>query len=165
MKDSLDDYTQRRIERVSAWFDENVRVYPTPREVTLSEFEIDWDKLAGSFRLAFDGEPLPDRFRFSLEITGWLQHQAPMFVSPLDVPASYAAVEFTDDTRRAIDDGLRATLPRLHGYGIVRESGKEIGAFTPLAERIVDRAQFESAKAKASASEYSITVCILSDAA
>ena len=81
-----------------------------------------------------------------------------MFHSPLGAPASYPAVEFTDETRRAIDDALRATLPRLRGYGLVRDGGKEIGPFTPLADRIVDIEQFEAAKSKVSATGYSVTV-------
>ena len=66
----LNDEIQQHIESVRAWLDENVRAFPTPREVTLSEFDIDWNTLAGSFRVALDGEPLPERMRLSLEITG-----------------------------------------------------------------------------------------------
>src|SRR4051794_33586873 len=106
--------------------------------MTLSEFEIDWDRLAGSFRLAFDGEPLLERFRISLELSGWLRYWTPMCHSPLGAPASYAAVDFTGETRRAIDAGLRAMLPRLHGCGIILATAKEIHFTAPIDERIVD---------------------------
>ncbi len=159
----MDDETRQHIERVREWLDENVRVYPTPREATLSAFEFDWNSLAGSFQVSLDRDVLPERLRFGLEISGWLYFYLPLFISPLGAPASYPAVEFTEETRRAITEGLHATLPRMLGYGIVRENGKEIGALTPLSERIVDRARFESAKVKASAAGYSITVTTQSD--
>jgi hypothetical protein len=154
----LPDGIREHIELVRTWLDENVRVYPTPHEITLSEFQIDWDRLTGSFRLAFDGELLMERLRFDLELSGWLRYRTPMFHSPLGAPASYPAVEFTNETRRAIDAGLRATLPRLHGCGIVRATGKEINHWTPIDERVVDRMAFEVAKARASAPGYSISV-------
>jgi hypothetical protein len=83
-----------------------------------------------------------------------------MFHSPLGAPATYPAIESTDETRRAIDEGLRGTLPRLHGCGIVRATGNEIHFATPIDERVVDREQFEAAKARASAPGYSISVPI-----
>ena len=155
---ALPDEIREHIERVEAWLEENVRVYPTPREVTLSGFDIDWITLDGSFLLAFDGEPLRHRFRFDMDISGRLRFRMPMFHSPLGAPASYAAIEFTDETRCSIDKGLHAVLPRLHGCGIVRATGKEINHWTPIDERIVDGEAFEAAKARASAPGYSITV-------
>lgn len=148
---------QAHIAEVERWLDDNVRVVPAPRAVTLSDFEIDWSKLTGSFTLALDGEPLPDRFRFDLEITGWLRWQMPMFHSPLGAPASYAAYEFTPETRRAIDEALRAVLPRLHGCGLVRATGQRIDQSTPLEARIVDWGAFEAAKARASASGFVVS--------
>jgi hypothetical protein len=44
----LPDGIREHVELVRAWLDENVRVYPTPREIMLSEFHIDWDRLTGS---------------------------------------------------------------------------------------------------------------------
>ena len=146
------------LEAVGQWLAENVRVYATPREVTLSGFEVDWERLSGSFELTLDNARLPERLRFHLDISGWLNFELPMFHSPLGTPASYAAVEFTPETREAITEGLRRTVPRVQGYGIVRATGREIGSSTPLAGRIVDYTEFEASKARASAADYAISV-------
>lgn len=149
---------QAHLAEVAAWLDENVRVLPTPREVTLSAFEIDWNTLAGSFAVALDDETLPDRFRFDMEITGWLKFRTPMFHSPLGAPASYAAYELTSETRNAIEEALRGVLPRLHGCGLVRATGQHITQSTPLDARIVDRAEFAAAKARASRAGFEVRV-------
>ena len=94
--------------------------------MTLCEFEIDWNALVGSFTLALDVEPLPDRFRFDMENTGWLEFRMPIFHSPLGALASYSAYEFTPETRRVIEHGLRRVLLRLHGCGIVRATGQRV---------------------------------------
>ena len=67
------------------WLDENVQCYPTPKKVMLSEFEIDWRTLSGSFRVDLDGVQLPKRFRFGVELTDRPTLFFPMFHSPCGV--------------------------------------------------------------------------------
>ena len=142
------------------WLDENVQCYPTPKKVMLSEFEIDWRTLSGSFRVDLDGVQLPKRFRFGVELTDRPTLFFPMFHSPCGVPASFAAIEITDRTETAILEGLRRTIPAVRPYGVDHKTGKDIDSRTPLSKRILDRKQFESAKRRVNLSGYSISVDI-----
>lgn len=146
--------------QVSAWLDENVVSYPTPAAVTLSDIEMNWTDLSGSFALMLDNKVVPDRFVFSLEGTGWLKFFMPMFTSPLGTPASYAAVELTEETRTAMEKGLRILLPRLAGFGLHRVTGDWVHQSTLWGARVMDPTAFEQARRRIEAGGYSITVPI-----
>lgn len=152
----MDQTTKQHFEQVRLWLDENVRTYPSPKQVTLSQFQVDWESLCGSFALSLDNEPLPQRLRFTLEESGRTRVQLPTFHSPLGAPASYAAIEFTEKTTRAILNALHDTIPRVKGLGIDRDTGKPIYSGTLVAERIIDMAQFQAAKDRLAAGNYSI---------
>ena len=132
--------------QVEAWLDENVIQYPTPAKVTLSSFQLDWSNITGSFVLKFDEELVSDRFELSLGDNGRLKFSMPMFISPLGAPASYAAVEFTNDTRNAINDGLSLLMPKFAGFGLHPLTRQFINQSTPLHERVIDPEGLEISK-------------------
>lgn len=141
--------TPEQIEHMAeakAWLDENVIKYPTPEKVTLSDFQLDWLKVTGTFVLEFDGTLIGDRFELSLGDNGRLKFSMPMFHSPLGVPVSYAVVEFTDDTRNAINDGLSLLIPKFAGFGRHPLSLEFIHQSTPLQERVLDPEGLEISK-------------------
>ncbi|ABM39949.1 hypothetical protein [Polaromonas naphthalenivorans] len=144
--------------QVSAWLDENVVSYPTPAAITLSDIQMNWTDLSGSFILSLDGKEVPDRFVFSLDGTEWLKFFMPMFTSPLGAPASYAAVEFTEETRVAMEDGLRILMPKLAGFGQDRVTGDWVHQSTPWEARVMDTSAFEQARQRIEVGGYSITV-------
>ena len=148
--DHLDD--------VLKWLECNVRRYQTPESVSLSGFEVEWSKLSGTFDVSFDGVRLPERLKFSLSESGWVEFRLPVFHSPLGAPASYTAVEMSEETSRAIRDALRMAVPRIRPCGLDRESGCLTYFYTPVSERIVNSAVFEVAKQTLSDREFSVSV-------
>jgi len=95
------------IEEVGEWLEENVLVCPEPKIITLSNFR--QKDLGGEFTLTLDSVTLID----SISFDNWPLNSSlisiymPMFHSPLGVPASYAAIEITDNTRKLIVSTLR----------------------------------------------------------
>jgi hypothetical protein len=96
--------------------------------------------------LEFDGVLIGDRFKLSLGDTGRLQFAMPMYHSPLGAPASYAAVEFTDDTRNAINDALSLLMPKFSGFGLHPLTREFIHQSTPLVDRVMDQEGLEVSK-------------------
>lgn len=140
--------SDEHLEEVSQWLGENVASYPTPRAVTLSDFEIDWKQMSGRFYVSLDGQRIEDPFRLSLGQNGWVQFHPPMFTSPLGAPASYRAIELTDDTYAAITSALRSIFPRMKPMGMDAATGALISQRTPIGERIVDRGMFNDLQLK-----------------
>ena len=151
------DGTAKHIEEVSRWVDENVVSYPTPRAVTLSEFEVDWEQMSGRFYVSLDGQRIEDPFRLSLEQNGWVQFHPPMFTSPLGAPASYRAVDLTADTLETLTKALRSIFPRLKPMGVDMLTGGVIGQGTPVQNRVADQGEFDVARSRIDAAEFSIT--------
>jgi hypothetical protein len=131
-----------RLELVKVWLEENVLVPPTPQEITISEIEFDWEHLEGSFRLALDNLAIRDPFDLYIDVAGRIQFRPPMFYSPLGAPASYSAVRLDTVTSGAIDKALESVFPRLLGHGMHKDLGVEIHGYSPLRDRIINRAQF-----------------------
>lgn len=156
--DHLPPGIKEHIEQVRQWLEENVEVYPTPDRVTLSEFKVDWDRLEGSFQVSLDGTRLEDRFRFSVGSNGKPEVFLPMFHSPLGAPASYAAVELTSETSKAILAGLHRAIPHVEAYGLDRRTGRMVGNGTPISERIIDGVAFEQMKGHIEAGGFTVTV-------
>ena len=156
-----DRWVRTHLEQVSDWLDQNVKHYPSPKKVTLSNFDVDWDELSGTLRIALDDIPLEEEFRFGLEASGRVQLYFPMFHSPLGAPASYPKVELTDETRQAILSGLHQTIPRIKPCGIDRETVTEIHTYMPVSERIKDVDEFSAAIQKVQSENYSISVSVV----
>ena len=122
---------------LNAWLDANVVHYPEPKNITLSHFEVDWDELCGNFALSLDSTTVEPRIRFSLGSNGFMEFWAPVFQSPLGVPASYAMFEITDATQRAIENALRGVFGRFRPFGLNKDVGKLITSYTPTLDRIL----------------------------
>jgi hypothetical protein len=95
------------LENVDEWLEKNVQVFPEPKVITLSNFKK--KDFGGEFTLTLDSAALIDKISFD----NWplnstlIKIYLPMFHSPLGVPASYAAIEITDNTRNLIESTLR----------------------------------------------------------
>ena len=125
------------IKDIQGWLDANVIHYPDPQSVNLSDFEIDWDELCGSFTLSLDSTKVESRIRFSLDSTEWIRFWMPMHHSPLGVPASYGMFEITQATQAAIDEALREAFGRFRPLGLNKDIGKLITSSTPIPERVL----------------------------
>jgi len=147
---------EKHLKEVSTWLEENVQMYSEPNTVTLSSFQVDWSNFSGQFKVAFDHVVLPEDFRFGLEASGKTMFYMPMFHSPLGAPASYAAIEITENTKTAILNGLRKTFPRLKGAGLDKETRREITFHSPPETR-VDAKTLTLAKEKVT-QNYSVTI-------
>ncbi len=126
---------EKLLKEVRGWLDEHVKVI-NPKRIELFAFEVDWETFSGSFSIKFDSEVLEDRLDFGLNASGRVDYYLPIFHSPLGVPASYPAIEISNEVREAIAKGLGEIFPRLKAAGIDRETGEEIAYFTPPKERV-----------------------------
>ena len=62
-----------------------------------------------------------------------------MFVSPLGAPASYAAIELSDEIDAALRAKMREIFPRIEPLGRNRKTGAEITmGNSTVANRIID---------------------------
>jgi len=143
----VEEPVDNHLEKVRAWLELNVHVPPKPKKVTLSEITFDWDSRRGSFVLKLDEYPVKDLFRIYVEMNGQMAYTPPLYVSPLDAPASYAAINLDEATEQAIKRVLRHVFPKLLAYG--RHKGREayIDVFTPLGDRVVDAEEFNEKRA------------------
>ena len=132
----MNESTKSRGEKVREWLAENVQRYEEPNEVTLSDFNVDWEDFSGDFRLSIGDIVLVKKVRFGLEASGRTVFYMPMFHSPHGVPYSHAAIDITENTSKAITKALHKTFPRLKGAGIDPETGREIYCRTPPCYRI-----------------------------
>ena len=90
-----EEYEANRLKELKLWLAKNVIDIPVPQEVTLFDFEINWSKWSGDFKVRFDEFECQDTFGLAMEMTGFPKFYFPMFTSPLGVPASYRAIEIT----------------------------------------------------------------------
>jgi len=143
----VEEPVDNHLEKVRAWLELNVHVPPKPKKVTLSEITFDWNSGRGSFVLNLDEHPVKDPFRIYVEMNGQMAYTPPLYVSPLDAPASYAAINLDEATEQAIKRVLRHVFPKLLAYG--RHKGREayIDVFTPLGDRVVDAEDFNEKRA------------------
>ena len=126
------------------WLEANVLVIPEPRTVMLFNFDLNWSKWSGQFKLRFDDFELNEWVALRVSDNGRMRHDLPTFTSPLNVPATFSAVRLTEMTNLAIEKGLNYAFPRLKPLGKNRQSGIEINHSTPISERISER-QIEAA--------------------
>jgi hypothetical protein len=144
--------------QLADWPEQNVIRYQTPAKVTLSDFQLDWQNVCGSFVLAFDEVIVPDRVALSLGDNGRFNFSIPTLASPHGVPDSKANVEFTDDTQHAIHAGLGLVTPQFASCGVHPLTHQLIQPLTPLHERVLDPEGLEISKRLLSGS-FSVSVC------
>jgi hypothetical protein len=101
-----------RNEMLQEWLNENVQVFPTPKKIKLTNFEVLWEHLSGSFNMTLDGVFINERMNFSPEASGKPTLYYPMFHSPLGVPCSYSLIKITWETEYCILKQLKMLLPR-----------------------------------------------------
>ncbi|MCP4001209.1 MAG: hypothetical protein GY727_09890 [Gammaproteobacteria bacterium] len=98
------------------WIEENIRSYSEPAAITLSNFEVDWKSLTGSFRISLDDELLDKRFGFAPDAEGNCGFSIPLVHSPLTFPTVLATVNLTDSTKDAITHALQRSVPRVKSF-------------------------------------------------
>ena len=152
----MNEYHKSRAKKVREWLAKNVQRYEEPSDVTLSDFNVDWEDFSGDFRLSIGNIVLKDKVRFGLEASGRTIFYMPMFHSPHGVPYSHAAIDVTENTSKAITMALHRTFPRLKGAGIDRETGREIYYSTHPRYRISPE-ELEKAISKVS-QDYVVTI-------
>ena len=152
----MEDNGSENLHRIDLWLKENVTVVPEPHIVKLSNFSIDWSRWSGNFFIAFDNLVMAEPFSFNLDLTGLTKFHEPVFVSPLGVPASYAAIKMTPKTEKAILAGLSDTFPKLKPLGKSQKTGVEITYNSPITDRI---SQLELSQVRSKlGTDYTITV-------
>jgi hypothetical protein len=142
----MEESFAERKRAIEAWLDANVLVPPRPSQISISDLKFDWENGRGSFLLSLDSQALEDRFDLWIAIDGKVNFGVPMFVSPMGVPASFAAIALDEDTRAAIQRALDRVFPEYFSYGRHKGRRRYIDAYTPLMRRIKDQAQFELKK-------------------
>ena len=76
-----------------------------------------------------------------------------MFCSPLGAPASYPAVELTDETRSEIQVALESVLPRMKALGVDRDTGEAVYLTTHTDSDRITSAEIHKAAMKALSQE------------
>lgn len=122
---------------LKGWLDANVIHHPEPISVVLSDFEVDWAELCGSFILSLDLVEIQPRIKFSLDSNGWMRFWMPMHHSPMGVPASYAMFELTDATNKAIYSALKEAFGGFRPLGLNKDIDKLITGSTPTLDRLL----------------------------
>jgi hypothetical protein len=138
--------TSEHVKKVHEWVAENVQAFSTPKTLVVDEIEFDWKCFSGSFSLKLDDIEIDEKFDFSLGIDGMYHYFTPMFTSPLGAPASFAAIELSEETDVAITNSLNQIFPRMAAFGLHPVSKQFINSSTPISERILDKASIESTK-------------------
>ena len=151
-----EEYEARRLKDLQVWLAENVIEISEPQEVTLFDFEMNWSKWSGKFKVRFDEFECQDTFGLEMEMTGFPKFYFPMFTSPLGVPASYRAIEITSNTHKAVSEALRLTFPKLKPLGRNRVTGIEITYQSAVEDRLSKEAIEETRSLVVE--DYSVTV-------
>jgi len=133
---------------LESWLEVNVKRHPEPKYVALSDFEVDWGELSGSFILSLDSVKVEPRIKCSLDSNGWMRFWMPQHHSPLGVPASYPALEITDATERAIAGALREAFGRFRPFGLNKDVDKLITSYTPTLDRLLPGNSISSIKTR-----------------
>lgn len=136
---------ESHVQAVNEWLKANIRVYPTPSHITLGQVQLNPKTLDGSAVLLLDNDEAGEALSLRMSETGWLTYSVPLFHSPLGAPASYAAIELSAATQRAVDTAVRSLLPQLLPLGINPKKKEWITRATPLKARITDGPAFMAA--------------------
>lgn len=134
---NIDDH----VKEVFKWLDENVQKFETPSKITLHGFQADPERFKGEFRVTLDDVLIGEAFQFHLSANGKPTFCPPMFYSPLGAPASYAAVQLTDETVSAIQKVMESALPMMRPLGL-QPDGSQLFYGGPIEERILDEVEF-----------------------
>lgn len=146
---------------LKGWLDANVPRHPEPSNVVLSDFEVDWDELRGSFTLSLDATKIEPRINFSLDSTEWIRFWMPAHHSPLGVPASFGMFEITQATQEAIDGALREAFGRFRALGLNKDIGAVITNSTPMIERVLSANPVALIKSRIETPGFSVSKAVI----
>lgn len=134
-------YAQIRAEhirQVNKWVDENKVSYPDGSSIDFITFEIDPQSGKGKFSLSFNGEECPYGYSFRSHLQS-LDIYHPMFDSPLGAPASYSAVEISEEMIALI---RRKLIEKLREAGLEYDTaGSRVKADNPRAKELIKKEQ------------------------
>ncbi len=143
---------------VRAWLEKHTYRPPRPCTVTLQEFEVDWERMCGTFLASFGDGAAAQTFSFAMGgAAGETEIFLPMFHSPLGVPASYPAIDLDEDIREAIFAAVRRLFPKVTAFGLDRASGRLITAHTALMDRVVDREALAETRRKMECGAFAVS--------
>ena len=94
------------------FLNDHVQVFLTPQKIIMSNFDIDWEALSGSFNLTLDGISTKERLGFCPEMAGKPKLVFPVYHAPYGIPSSYSSVRITWETEYCILKKLKMLLPR-----------------------------------------------------
>ncbi|MGY9002732.1 MAG: hypothetical protein ACKVIF_06030 [Rhodospirillales bacterium] len=145
---------------VHNWLDENVLVITHANELTICDFAYNPKNHSGKFSVSVDGEALEGRWRFWLgDGDGWPTVGPPMFTSPQGAPASYAAVELSDELNAVLQAKMREIFPRIAPFGLNRKTGIECTNLNSTVEdRIIDHEAYQNTVAQIESGGLRVTV-------
>jgi hypothetical protein len=147
-KISKDHKLDKRLVDLQNWLTDNVQIFKKAKTVKLSDFKLEPPGYRGSFLVSLDDVPINLRFEFTLGANGLPVMNPPIFGSPLGVPASFSAVELSENITVAIKDLLKEVLPRMKALGYHRETNEYIFSGSQDANRIISLEEFETKIAK-----------------
>lgn len=159
VEDEIPESIKRHLAEIRVWLDENVTVYENVKSITMHRFEIDWNKMNGTFFITVDGQECDMRFSFaSLTATGKTEVYRPMFHSPLGAPASYAAIEISEKIIDRMAATLTKAMPSIKPLGLDKVTGKILTFGNPSSERLPPAHEIQAAKDIMSQPNFSITL-------
>jgi len=145
---------------LEGWLESKVTHYPEPKNVTLSEFEVDWVELSGCFVLALDSLRIEPKIRFSVDLNGRMRFWMPMHHSPMGVPASYPAFEISQATQNAINQALNDVFGCFRPFGLNKDIGRLITSETPILDRVTQANPLEAIMGRLDDKKFLVTVLV-----
>lgn len=142
----MSETEKTRNELYQEWLDENVQVFSTPNKIKLSEFEIDWESLSGSFILTLDDVSTKERMGFRREVSGKPTLVFPVYHASYGIPSSYSSISITWETEYCILKQLKMLLPRSGNHYI--ENGEIKFEYCDLSLKKIDEVTLNQIKAK-----------------
>jgi len=162
-KNGTDDKLDKRLMDLHNWLADNVQIYNKAKTVTLSDFKLEALGFQGTFIISIDDVPIDSRFKFVLGENGLPRLNYPMFHSPQGAPASFAAVEFSENITSIIEGLLKEVLPRMKALGYHRETDEYVFFGSNDAKRIISPEEFDTKMAKLLEPGFQISTTVLSD--
>ncbi len=110
----MDEDPFSHLEAVRQWLSDNVVKIDDAAAIAVVDITYDPQTFRGCFVITADGVLLDGEWRFWLgDADGHTHISPPMFISPLGAPASYEAVEISDEQFASVLAQIRAVFPRI----------------------------------------------------
>ncbi len=146
------------IHNLESWLKENILKICKPNKLVLHSFKVDLRAFSGSFMVDVDEGTLNASFSLYLGSDGKFHFVEPMFLSPMGVPASYAAIEIDPDTRLAIANSISNQFPKFRAYGFHKDLNKIIDSSSSLEDRVFDSYYLKSFESNLLDPNFQLTV-------